>query len=320
MRILVTGGSGFIGCHLVDRLVEHGHAVTNIDIKSPVNSCHEELWRNVDILDLEGLRAAVANAEPDILIHLAARAEISSSSWEDFASIHRGTSNLLDVLEENDGVNRLLNISTQLVVGPGHFPETDEDYKPYTTYGEAKAQAERQICSRDPGLTWCNIRPTNIWGPYHPSFADSIWRYLEKRYYLHPNTRHPVIRCYGYVTNAVGQIIALMNAHHDEVHGKVFYLADDAINSSLWLDEFSLQFNGKPTRRLPYFVLKGFALVGDCLKKLNLPAPIESGRLMRMTTNYPVPLENTLAISGKPEISLEEGVGETIKWMKGRAR
>lgn len=316
MNILVTGGSGFIGGHMVDRLVREGHTVLNLDAKPPSNGLHPDFWHQVDILDEEKLTSEVREFSPEVVIHLAARAEISSTSWEDFASIHRGTSNLLDALDNTPSIKRLLNISTQLVVGPGHYPEHNQDYNPYTTYGEAKAHAEKEIRSRDPGYVWCHIRPTNVWGPNHPSFAGSIWKYLHKRYYLHPQTSEPVMRSYGYVTNAVSQIHALMEADADKINGDVFYLADGCIDSALWLDEFSNQMNGKPTRRLPFGLLKVFATIGDGLKALKLPTPLESGRLMRMTTDYPVPLDNTFAICGQPQVSLEDAVAETWSWMK----
>jgi hypothetical protein len=80
-----------------------------------------------------------------------------------------------------------------------------------------------------------------------------------------------------------------------------------------------MQFNNKRTRRLPYGALKFFAAIGGGMKSLGLPVPLEPGRLMRMTTNYPVPLENTFEVCGDPQVTLRQGVAETVEWMKTQA-
>jgi len=316
-KILITGGSGFIGSHLASRLVQAGYQVSNFDNQPPKLSEQHPLWRQIDILDRDELISAVTEAAPDAIVHLAARAEIFSHDWEDFASIHRGTRNLLDAIDANPGIQRLLNTSTQLVVGPGHDYRTDTEYHPYTTYGEAKAQAEQALRECDPKLTWCSLRPTNIWGPRHPSFGQSIWKYLARRHYLHPSTRSPVIRSYGYVGNTVDQYLALLQADPQAIHRQVFYIADGNIDSALWLDEFSRQLTGNPTRRCPLPLLRAIGKVGDVSAKIGHRLPLDSQRVMRMTTSYTVPLEPILELlSSPPAVDLKQGVRETTAWLR----
>lgn len=314
--IFLTGGSGFFGSHMLAELLRGGHTVVNYDIRKPALTEQLPYWYRGDILDRDHLGAAIAGAKPGAIIHMAARAEISSMNWSDFASIHEGTRNVVNAASEVPDISRLINISTQLVVGPGSYPASDVDFMPYTTYGEAKAAAERELRERDPGMTWLIVRPTNIWGPRHPSFGVSIWRYLAKRFYLHPVTSTPVMRCYGYVGNAVEQIMALLEAPHDAVHKKVFYLADGEIDSALWLDALSLSLTGKPTRRVHASLLVALGKLGDMARRLGVPSPIDSGRVMRMTTSYPVPLKSIFEIAGRPRISLQTGVDETVRWLR----
>ena len=134
------------------------------------------------------------------------RADVKAKEWSAYASIHEGTGNLIYAANKSPTVQRIINTSTQYVVGPGHFPESDTDYKPYTTYGEAKAHAERLFFTAEPVAAWLTVRPTNIWGPYHPSLVGSVWRYLARHIYLHPDVDPPVVRNYGYVVNAVRQL------------------------------------------------------------------------------------------------------------------
>src|SRR5437764_14465668 len=83
-----------------------------------------------------------------------------------------------------------------------------------------------------------------------------------KRYYLHSAGTRSAIRSYGYIGNAVSQFTTIMNAPADAVHGGVFYLGDGAIDSALWLDEFSFQLTGLRTRRAPAWVLNLLARGG----------------------------------------------------------
>lgn len=316
VNVLVTGGSGFIGSHLVGGLIKRGHTVLNFDQRPPVVAEERNLWFSGDILDPPSIRAAVREARPEVVFHLAARAEIFSRSLDAFASIHEGTRNLLAALDDSGSVRLLVNTSTQLVVGPGQEYISDESYAPYTMYGHAKMMAEKILRNSDPAYPWVTVRPTNIWGPGHPSFASSIWTYLAKRYYLHPETEEPVIRCYGYVANTVDQYIGLMNAAPTEIDRRVFYMGDAAIDSSVWLDEFSIALNGKPTRRMPPSLLQVGARIGDALNRIGLRAPLDSGRLMRMTTSYLVPLDPLHELVGAPRISLREGVDATVAWLR----
>jgi hypothetical protein len=98
----------------------------------------------------------------------------------------------------------------------------------------------------------------------------------------------------------VSQFTTIMNAPADAVHGRVFYLGDGAIDSALWLDEFSFQLTGLRTRRAPAWVLKLLARGGDALERFGYAAPLDSERLMRMSTDYHVPLEPTLSLTGPP--------------------
>ena len=53
MKVLVTGGSGFIGVHLVDLLRNQKYTVLNLDISKPINNTNIDLWRNVSVTDKE---------------------------------------------------------------------------------------------------------------------------------------------------------------------------------------------------------------------------------------------------------------------------
>jgi GlcNAc-P-P-Und epimerase len=315
VKVLVTGGSGFIGSNVVDVLLESGDHVLNYDIKAPRVDRHREYWFQGDILDAARLDHCFAGFAPNAVIHLAAKADIYANDWSGFASIHQGTQNLRDAIDRYGNLDTLVNVSTQLVIGPEHRPCSLLDYRPYTLYGEAKAFAEGLLLEWQSPTRWLTVRPANIWGPYHPSFADAIWKYIRQRVYLHPDTREPVVRSYGYVRNTAEQMVALMRCDRSLTDRQVFYVADAVLDSAVWVDAFALALTGKRSRRMKLPVLRTMGWVGDMAMKCGVRSPIDSGRVMRMTHSYRVPLEPTLAITGAPRIPLEAGVAETVEWL-----
>jgi nucleoside-diphosphate-sugar epimerase len=317
VKVLVTGASGFIGSNVVDVLLEHGDHVLNYDIKPPRVEQHREYWFQGDILDPAGLDRCFAGFAPEAVIHLAAKADIYANDWPGYASIHQGTKNLLDVIDRYGNLDTLVNISTQLVIGPEHRPRSLLDYRPYTMYGEAKAFAESLLLQWRSVTHWLTVRPANIWGPFHPSFANAIWKYIRQRVYLHPDVREPVLRSYGYVRNTAEQIVALMRCDRAQTDRQVYYAADAVLDSAIWVDAFAVALTGKRSRRMKLPILRAMGRVGDIAMKFGIRPPIESGRVMRMTHNYAVPLEPTLALIGEPRIPFEAGVAETVEWLNG---
>src|ERR1700744_3321762 len=75
-RIIVTGGSGFIGTNLVEALTSAGVSVLSLDIKPPKNPAHVHVYRTCDILDDCTLERLMREFKPDALVHRAARTDL----------------------------------------------------------------------------------------------------------------------------------------------------------------------------------------------------------------------------------------------------
>ena len=71
-KILITGGSGFIGTNLINKLLLLEYEVLNYDCNKPVNEDHESLWENADIISAGSLEQVFKNFSPDFVIHLCA--------------------------------------------------------------------------------------------------------------------------------------------------------------------------------------------------------------------------------------------------------
>lgn len=163
MRILVTGGCGFIGSHLVRLLVSRGHAVLNIDKLTYAGnraSLHDVEphpayeWQAADIADAPAMEAAFQRFRPHAVMHLAAESHVDRSidAPGDFIQTNIvGTYTLLQAARRHaatlppDAGFRFLHVSTDEVFGSlgatGAFEETTP-YDPHSPYSASKAASD----------------------------------------------------------------------------------------------------------------------------------------------------------------------------------
>lgn len=317
MRVLVTGGSGFIGTNLMERLIADGHEVLNLDWNKPLNTAHHAHWQEADLMDQAALRKHFAAFKPTHVVHLAARTD--TDVQDDLAAYqqnHEGTRLLLEVVKDTPSIERIVVTSTQFVCEAGYQPKNDLDFKPFTLYGESKRLTEMAVRAADLTCAWCIIRPTTIWGPWSLRYRDVMFKVMRKGLYFHPG-RKKVVRSYGYVGNVVWQVLQMLTAPVERMNGKVFYVGDQPFDLRIWVEEVSRQLVGKPVRYIPTWIVRSLAFTGDVLKVVRLPFPITSGRFRSMTTDYITPMDRTIAAFGEAPYSLEEGVKETVRWYDG---
>lgn len=315
MRLLITGASGFIGTNLMDRLLEMGVPAVNLDKAEPKKDAHRRHWRECDILDGARLRALFADFQPTHVIHLAARTDILGKTVEDYAENTVGSANVLESIRNTPQVERAIITSSQYVNQYNGTPRHDEDYAAHTVYGESKIVMEQLTRSAGLRCVWTIIRPTNIWGPWHPRYPFEFWRTVARGLYLHPG-RGTVIRSYGYVGNVVHQILRIFEAPPELVNGRVFYAGDGPVNLHEWVNGFSKAQIGRDVRVVPRPVVRTLAWLGDGLGTLGVGFPITSSRYRNMMSGNGAPMEPTFAVCGPSPFSLQEGIRETVAWMR----
>ena len=194
MHILVTGGCGFIGSHLVRHFVTAGHRVTVADRFSYAGKARrvEDLLPRVDLLvgDLAqgDLPYRCVEAQPDVVLHTAAETHVDRSILDPTTFLINnplGTSRLLDAFAKHDGpLPRFVVYSTDEVYGPQQDWTPDSlrhelsPFNPSNAYSASKVAVEA-VCNAfrvTHGLLIIIVRPCNVYGcGQHPEKAIPKW-------------------------------------------------------------------------------------------------------------------------------------------------
>lgn len=315
--ILITGGSGFIGTNFIELLESKGfNNLLNIDKQKPFNSKHAKYWKECNILDINKFSALYEIFKPTIVVHLAARTDIKGKKLSDYNDNIIGTQNLISIIKSSKDLKRAIFTSTQYVYRPGDVsPKNDTDYNPHTIYGESKVINEKDVRNAALKCNWTIVRPTNIWGPWNYKYKKGLFKYLQLGLFAYPNVGE-VMKTYGYVQNIVWQIYQIIELDDDSVNEGVFYLGDVPFNQLDWINELSLKFRNKKVRVIPKGFLVVLAKIGDLCKKIRIPFPMSSLRLINMTRTYSVPISKSFETLGNAPYDMKQAVNNTVNWVK----
>lgn len=320
MKILVTGGTGFTGSHLVRRLLERGDEVTSLDNQPGLfaDELKERGARLVtgSVADTDLVQRTTEGHE--VVYHLAAafrRINVSKSLYWDVNV--NGTRYVLEAAERS-GARKVVYCSTQGVHGHVDTPPGDEtspiapeDYYQYTKYqGE---EVCREFMERDMDITI--VRPTAIYGPGDPGRFLMLYRLAKKGRFLMfgsgKTTYHPV-----YIENLVD--LFELCERNPEAKGQVFiggdehyYTLDDlvtAVGRAMGVDVRIIH--------LPFRPLWLAAVVVEfaCLP-LRISPPLFRRRVdwFRQVRAFTIQKARN-QLGYKPKVGLSEGLGLTAQW------
>lgn len=182
MKILITGGAGFIGSHVADKFIELGHDVVIVDNLSSgrkENINNKARFYNTDILDIEKLGSIFEKEKPDIVNHHAAQAFVSKSVSEpqfDARINIIGTLNLLE-LSKKYNVKRFVYINSGGAGygEPSYLPMKEEhSINPLSPYGISKHTAEHYLVLYRHlyNLPYASLRYANVYGPRQDPYGE----------------------------------------------------------------------------------------------------------------------------------------------------
>ena len=174
MKVLVTGGAGFIGSHLVDRLVQEGHEVIIVDnlvtgkrrnIKRAARFYKQDIqsWR---------LERVFRNERPNVVMHLAAQMDVRKSVEDPMFDAQVNILGTLNVLQQavKHGVRKVVfSSSGGAIYGEQEMYPAPESHvtKPLSPYGLSKLCGEQYLSyyQRSSGLQVVSLRYANVYGP-----------------------------------------------------------------------------------------------------------------------------------------------------------
>lgn len=319
MKALVTGSNGFIGSHLVERLVNNDFQVRCLVRKSSSLRWIKNLpveFIYGDVIEHDSVLPSVIDV--DYVYHLGGA--VRAKREQDFFLVNgEGTKNLLEACKnKNPNLKRFIYISTQAAAGPsmnGVSITEDDPPRPISIYGKSKQLGEQMVLQYQKIFPVTVIRPPAVYGPRDDDFL-TIFQYIkfglkpligsgEKRVSL--IFIHDLIR--GIHTAA----------EHPQAENEIFFIANNKSYSWMEVENVIANIMDKKTIaiRFPEVVFHTIAAINEIAANIfGYPAIINRDKAIEMKQNFWLvdasKAEQKLGFV--TEIPLETGLIETYQW------
>lgn len=300
-NIIVTGGAGFIGSHLVDRLIEGNHKVMVIDNLSTgyrENINDKAIFREADIRD-ENTGRIIRNFNPDYFFHLAAQIDVRKSLerplWDEEINI-RGTLNILECLSGTDIKKFIFSSTGGAIYGEARGVDESTLPEPLSPYGVGKLTDEHylRVYGKWRHVPFTVLRYGNVYGPRQdPSGEAGVVAIFCKNFL---RGEKPVlygfgsmIRDYVYVEDVVNANLKAMSGGE----GEIFNIGTGNPVSVKRLFEILKKVSGK-----------------------NIKPDLKEKREGEIQETYLSIGKAKRELNWTPETSIEEGIARTFRWFK----
>ena len=323
MTILVTGGSGFLGSHIIEQLSQSGRSVRALVRRSSDTKFLRSL-SNVELIDgavddPASLERAVQGVEA--VVHSAGL--VKARNLEEFMRVNaRGTDNLLNAcLPIAGSLKRFVQISSITVGGPsdvyGNPVSVDALPRPVTDYGRSKLAAEKSVLSHKDRLKVTVIRPPAIYGPRDREILAFFKSIKLGVLPLLGSPQSKLSMTFG--PDCARACIRAIDA--DVASGSVFAVDDGAVHTMAELISEAESAMGKRAFLripLPRRVVEGAALMSESYGKL-------TNRAMMLTRDKCNELFDQWVCDGSkaqaelgftPSVSFSQGVKQTVDWYR----
>jgi len=307
-KILITGGSGFIGTNLIEFLISKGYKkIINFDFNEPKIKKHLRYWIDVDIRNKSNLKKVFVKIKPSFIIHLAARTDLTGQNIYDYDSNTIGTKNFIDLCNIFKP-KVFIHISTRLVNINGFKPTNYSFHNPDTNYGKSKSISEKYF--KNARFKHIILRPTSIWGPYFGEPFLNFFKLISNGLYFHPSIKN-IYKTMGYIDNSCSQIFYILSNYQKFV-SQILYIGDsEPTNIYLFSKKVSYYFNNKlPIIKIPYIF--SYVIFFLCQVIFRKYSPVTINKLNNIITNsiydVEIPVDNY--------VTVDEGIRRTIQWIK----
>lgn len=326
VKVLITGGSGFIGSYFVERLTERGDELVILDLIDPPQWYPSHTYIKGDVRDPHAANRAMEGVER--VIHLAAAHHDFGIADETYFSVNEmGTNTICDAMDLA-GCRDISFYSTVATYGDAPEPHHEEaPTKPNSPYGHSKLKGEQVLktwIQQGQGRRALVIRPTVTFGIRNFANMYSLIRQIHSGKYLEfgPGVN---IKSLSYVENIVDATLFLLDkSPGDHSEFEIFNYIDKPDMTSREITHAVYESLGKqpPSFVLPLWVGLVLALPFDVVIALtgkNLP--ISSARLKKLYQTQTKFEADKLAQAGyKPMVPLREGIDRMVKWYLAEGR
>jgi len=318
MKAALTGGSGFIGTHLVDRLVSEGHRVrVLVREKSKIrllSKLRAELVYG-DVTDKRSLQRLVNGA--DVVYHLAAY--IYGTSADMFWKVnYLGTRNVLEACAHRD-LRRFVFTSTVTVMGSITDPPADETrlYNPTSPYDRSKCEAEKLALHYHQkfNMPVTIIRPAVVYGPGN-MYHLKLCRWIKRGNLLIGNMNNRLHL--SYIDNLIQGIT--LAAEKPKALGEVYIIADAepiTWRRYVYLIREAIGMSHRDGQ-IPVWTVKAAARMFEAASSMLGTDPLLASHWVEeLTRNFAYDISKARRDLGySPKVSLREGVSRTVQWYK----
>lgn len=295
LKIVVTGGAGFIGSHIVDAYLAEGHRVSVIDSLSTGNPAYinpKAAFYKIDIRDGAALAAVMSKERPDVVNHQAAIASVTHTGDQNLEIYEVNTLGTINVLRAAAPfVKKFIFASSggALYGKPRSLPAREsETPSPISDYGFSKQLAEQAVIfsAKRTGIDYMILRPANVYGPRQNAGNEggvvAIFTKLAREGAVPVIYRKEATRDYVAVSDVVkANILALSRGHKDAVH---IGTGIETTNEGLFeLISSEFEWNVRPSHK-----------------------PARSGEIYRSCLD---PKKAYKVLGWKPTVTLKHGVG-----------
>jgi GlcNAc-P-P-Und epimerase len=315
-RILITGGSGFIGTHF--HSVLPGENIINLDLVPPTIQ-NLATYIQGDIRIEEDVRSAVEGRNVDTILSLAAKHhDFGVGHDEYFDTNEDGTAVICKVASENN-IRRIIFYSSVAVYGiRPEISSESMDPRPDSPYGASKLAGEtvlRKWASQDPERSVLIIRPTVVFGPYNMANMRNLIRQIDSGVYFHLG-KADNIKSVAYVENLVAATSFLMERMAPGV--EIYNYADEPQLTTRQISNVIAEALGRKIRvTIPKAVGIALGFPFDLVIKItgkNLP--VSSARIKKLGTQTYHSAQKLFEAGFNPKYSTIYGLKKMVEWYR----
>ena len=320
MKVLITGGGGFIGSHLVDSQLSHGHEVRAVDLnvdRIAHAASHPSLEIVIgDLTDANLIERMVD--EIDIIYHLASAHLDVTLPDAYYRQVNVQATMTLLRAAHDAGVRRMVHCSTNGVIGELKNPPVDETAAchPTNIYEKSKLEGEQAVLAfaRETGYPVVVVRPAWVYGPRCPR-TEKLMRTIKKKRFLMfgrgDTLRHPI-----YISDAI-QGLELC-AEVDCAPGQIYFIAGEQPVTIKELVQTVADVQGvqRPRLHLPLAMGKAAGyMLQFSFKPLGKQPPFSRRSLDFFLKDNAYDIGKARHDLGfHPQVGLQAGLTETLAW------